>query len=117
MENIFQEILDMYDVHGLVLVSPEGKILFESFKHGKTNLDANNFDWLSLVDSLGEFQEADLVFSKGRFYIRKTGSGYLMISMNDNAAMAMVKLSCDIIIPQLVKVKPAKGGLRGFFRR
>jgi hypothetical protein len=117
MENIFQEILDMYDVHGMVLVSPEGRILFESFKQGKTNLDPNNFDWLTLVDSLGEFQEADLVFSRGRFYIRKTGTGYLMISMNESASMAMVKLSCDIIIPQLAKAKPAKGGLRSFFRR
>lgn len=107
----------MYDVHGLVLVSPEGKVLFESFKLSKTNLDANGFDWLTLIDSLGDFQEADLVFRKGRFYIRKTDSGFLMISMTESASMAMVKLSCDIIIPKLGKVKPAKGGLRGLFRR
>lgn len=117
MENIFQEILDMYDVHGLVLVSPEGKVVFESFKRSKDPSNLNGFEWLSIIESLGDFKEADLVFGKGRFYIRKTEVGFLMISMNESASMAMVKLSCDIIVPQLAKVKPAKKGLRGLFRR
>lgn len=117
MENIFKEIFDMYEVHGLVLLSSEGKILYQSFKDNRiTSVGKNSFDWITLAESLGEFQEADLLFGEGRFYIRKTKTGYLMISMSDKVSMPMIKLSCDIMIPKLAKFKVKKGFGR-FFKR
>lgn len=110
MDNVFKELLDMYEVHGLVLLSTEGKILFESFKENRiTAIGRQSFDWITIAESLGDFQEADLVFEGGRFYVRKTNSGYLMISTTGEVSMPMVKLSCDIIVPKLAKVKPKKG--------
>ncbi len=116
MEKNFQEILDMHDVHGLVWLSAEGKILFESFKKNRIRAGYTSFSWISIIESLGDFQEADLVFAQGRFYVRSTGSNYLLISMNERASRAMVKLSCDIILPELLKAKFGKG-IRGFFKR
>ncbi len=116
MKDIFQEILSMDGVHGVILLSPEGKVLFESLDKNRFSPHRSNLSWLTIIETLEEFQEVDLIFEQGRFYIRKTGSGYLMISMSDNVSIAMVKLNCDIVLPELSKVKPSKG-LRGFFKR
>lgn len=115
MESIFKEIYDMYEVHGLVLLTTEGKILYEAFKDNRiSSVGRNSFDWITIAESLGDFQEADLVFEGGRFYVRKVDAGYLMISMNGEVSMPMIKLSCDIMIPKLSKVKPKKGFGRFF---
>ncbi len=116
MIDIFKEILDMDGVHGLVLLSPEGKILFESLDKNRFSPQRSNLSWLMLVESLDEFEEVDMVFEQGRFFIRKIETGYLMISMNETVSIAMVKLNCDIVIPELKKPKTSKG-LRGFFKR
>jgi hypothetical protein len=114
MKNLFHDILDMDGVHGLVLLSENGKILFESLEGGKFSPQRSQSSWKTIIDSLGDFHEMDLVFESGRCYLRRTENGYLMISMGMTVSVAMVKLSCDIILPQLKKAKA--GGLRSFFR-
>ncbi len=115
MKNLFHDILDMNGVHGLVLLSDAGKILFESLDSGQFDFQRSQSSWKIIIDSLGEFQEMDLVFDRGRCYLRRTDNGYLLISMGMMVSVAMVKLNCDIILPQLKKAKT--GGLRSFFRR
>ncbi len=116
MKKIFQELLGMDGVHGLILLSQDGKILFESLDKNRFSPERSNLSWIAIIDSLEEFEEVDLVFEQGRFYIRRAGVGYLMISMSESVSIAMVKLNCDIILPELSKVKPSKG-IRGFFKR
>ncbi len=115
MKDLFHDILEMDDVHGVVLLSENGKILFESLDGGKFSPQRSQSSWKVIIDSLGDFREMDLVYENGRCYLRRTESGYLMISMGRTVSVAMVKLSCDIILPQLKKAKT--GGLRSFFRR
>ena len=96
MEKIFQDILNIDDVHGLVLLSDEGKVMFESLDDTKFLPEKSRLNWKMIIDSLEEFREMDLIFEEGRFYIRRTESGYLMISMGRDVSIAMVKLNCDI---------------------
>ncbi len=114
MEKIFEDILNMDGVHGLVLLSDEGKVLFESLDESRFIPQKSRLSWKMIIESLDQFQEMDLVFEEGRFYIRKTEKSYLLISMSLNVSMAMVKLNCDIMIPELKKQKSGKG-LRRFF--
>ncbi len=116
MKEIFKEILSMDGVHGLVLLSPEGKVLFESLDKNRFTPQRSNLSWLMLIEALDDFEEVDMVFDQGRFYIRKMETGYIMISMSEGVSIAMVKLNCDIVLPELKKSKPSKG-LRGFFKR
>jgi hypothetical protein len=115
MKNLFHDILDMDGVHGLVLLSENGKILFESLDGNQFSSKLSTLSWKSIVDSLGDFNELDLVFEHGRCYLRRTETGYLIISMGPMVSVSMIKLSCDIILPQLKKPK-ASGGFRSFFR-
>jgi hypothetical protein len=115
MDKIFQDILSMDGVHGLVLLSDEGKVIFESLDDTKFLPEKSRLSWKMIIDSLDEFREMDLVFEEGRFYIRKTDSGYLMISMGRQVSIAMVKLNCDIVVPELKNAKAGKG-LKRFFK-
>ena len=114
MKNLFHDILEMDGVHGLVLLSDTGKILFESLD-GRFSPQRSQMSWKTLIDSLGDFHELDLVFEHGRCYLRRTETGCLIISMGPMVSVAMIKLSCDIILPQLKKSK-SLGGFRSFFR-
>ncbi len=115
MEKIFQDILSMDGVHGLVLLSGEGKVLFESLDDTKFLPEKSRLSWQMIIDSLEEFREMDLVFEEGRFYIRKTENGYLMISMGRDVSIAMVKLNCDIVVPELKNIKTGSA-LKRFFK-
>ena len=115
MKNLFHDILDMDGVHGLVLLSENGKVLFESLDGDQFSPQRSALSWKEIIDSLGYFHEMDLVFDHGRCYLRQTEGGYLIISMGPMVSVAMIKLSCDIILPQLKK-KKAASGLRSFFR-
>jgi hypothetical protein len=115
MKNIFHDILEMDGVHGLVLLSDTGKILFESLDGGQFSPQRSQMSWKTLIESLGDFHEMDLVFERGRCYLRRTETGCLIISMGPVVSVAMIKLSCDIILPQLKKAKSVSG-FRAFFR-
>jgi hypothetical protein len=117
MKNLFHDILDMDGVHGLVLLSENGKILFESLDSGRFSPQRSQLSWKTIIESLGDFHEMDLVFDRGRCYLRQTESGYLLISMGPLVSVSMIKLSCDIILPQLKKDKSVGSGFRSFFRR
>jgi hypothetical protein len=115
MKNLFHDILDMDGVHGLVLLSEEGSVLFESFESGQFSPQRSKMSLKAILASLGDCREMSLLLEKGRCYLRRTENGFLIVSMEGKASVAMIKLSCDIILPQLKKVKT--GGFRSFFRR
>ena len=115
MEKIFQDILTMDGVHGLVLLSDEGKVLFESLDGNRFLLEKSTLSWQSIIESLEDFREMDLVYEQGRYYMRKIDTGLLMISMGLDVSIAMVKLNCDIVVPELKKLQSGKG-LKRFFK-
>jgi hypothetical protein len=60
-------------------------------------------------------READFVFDNGRIYLRHTENGYLIVSMQSFASIAMVKLNCDILLPQINSAKSK--GLKALFKK
>ena len=113
MKELFKDILNMEGVKGVLLLSLQGDIVFKEFStplHQKLE----SRDWKHFVDSLNGIRETDLVYENARIYIRKTGSGYLLILMDFFASAAMVRLSCDILLPALKPLKGSKGFKRLF---
>lgn len=72
--------------------------------------------WEVFINAIKEIREADVVFEHQRIYIRRSEIGYLIILMDIYAPIAMVRLNCDIILPQLKNKKGSKGFMR-FFKR
>jgi hypothetical protein len=110
MKEIFSDILGLEDVHGVVLSSFEGELLF---MEPSLEIDSS----LPLfVRSLGSVREADLLFERSRIYVRRTDMGYLVILLGLSASGAMLRLHVDMVLPSL-KQKGKGKGLRSLFRR
>jgi len=113
MEKFFHDILHIEGVHGLVLLAKDGTLLYKYFSVGH-GPEQDRLSWNMIIASLEGFHEMNLVYGEGRFYIRRTGNGFLLISMSREAPISLVKLNCDIVIPELQKDKRSKG-FRRFF--
>jgi hypothetical protein len=116
MKDLFNDVLDINGVKGVVLLAGEGKVVYDSDGNNQTNARKPYSNWNKLLVSLGDAREAEFVFEKGRLYFRKTHDGFMIIRMQLNASIAMVKLNCDILLPQLKSTGNSKG-LKGFFKR
>ena len=116
MQDIFKDIINMDGVYGLVYFSREGGVLFESIDPHWVPLSKGYRDWNKLTPILQKLREADFVYDKGRLYLRATDQGYVLVIMGPVVSIAMVKLNCDIILPQL-KAEKTGGKLKGLFKR
>jgi len=126
MSALFDDLLAVEGVKGVMFFSAAGELLFE--KSGAGGMDkAAARDWQALLVSLGGAREADLIFEMGRLYIRKADEGMLVVTMGRIAPAAMIRLNCDILVAEFKKnkgsgklfgsknLKPKKG-LGRFFR-
>jgi hypothetical protein len=116
MENLFKDILKMEDVHGILLASPEGEVIFEKFNAPPSKGHGMNKSLPQVIRALKDIREADLVFEKTRLYVRKTDAGYFMVHMGQFAPAAMVRLNCDMLLPSLKQIKGSKG-LRNLLKK
>jgi hypothetical protein len=124
MKELFSDILKMKDVRGVMLFSYEGELLFEEFVPPAYKTAGKSFSdfiqrerWRPFIESLEGIREADLVFERGRFYIRKTGSGYLVFLIDPFAHGAMLRLNCDLLLPSLKEAATSKGFGRLFKKK
>lgn len=116
MKELFNDVLNINGVQGIILLSTDGKVIFDSMTGKSVGINQTFRNWKKLIEVLKNSREADFVFENGRFYLRQTHDGYLLISMQMIASIAMVKLNCDILIPNLKSTKNNKG-LKSFFKR
>ena len=106
MKELFKDLLSIGDVQAVILFSSSGERLFLEDKQGIIS-DPSRFAVLfTMVKSLNEM---DVIYSNRRVYIRRAGSSYIVVVMERFADSAMVKLNCDVLIPELKKLKRKKG--------
>lgn len=115
MRELFNDILNTDGVTGIMLFDINADLLFMEFSMA-VNEAPEQQDWRFFLDSLEGMRETDLVFEKGRIYIRKTEIGYLMVLMALYVPIAMIRLNCDILLPSL---QPSKSGRKfgRFFKK
>jgi hypothetical protein len=107
MRDLFDDILNTKGVQGLLLFSFSGDILFKEFI-SPVDERPENMDWRFFIESLEGMRETDLLFEKGRIYIRRSEIGYLVVLMALFVPIAMVRLNCDIVLPSLKQEKSGK---------
>ena len=107
MRELFTDILHTEGVSGIMLFSLKGDLVFKEFA-SPVNEDPQQRDWSAFIESLEGMRETDLVFEKGRIYIRKTEIGYLVILMALFVPIAMIRLNCDILLPALTQSRSGK---------
>ena len=116
MKDLFKNILDIKDVQGIIFLSFDGKPVFREFVSQRPQEFADR-NWAAFVTAFNGVHEAELVFENIRLYIRRTGSGYILIVMGRFALTAMVRLNCDILLPSLDQIKKKPKGIGRFFKK
>jgi hypothetical protein len=117
MKKLFDDILNMEDVDGIMLFSFKGDLIYKLFLSPLPE-EPENKDWWGLfITSLNGVREADLIFEKRKFYIRKAEMGYLIILMGIFVPTAMVRLNCDMLLPALNQIKTPRKGKRLFKKK
>ena len=107
MHELFDDILNTDGVKGVMLFGPNGDLLFKEFSVPLETAPEKR-DWRFIIESLEGMRETDLIFEKGRIYIRKTEIGYLVVLMALYVPIAMIRLNCDILLPLLQPAKPSR---------
>jgi len=109
MKDLFNNILGIEDVQGVMLFSFEGRVLFgELLPPQAEGLEKADF-WPEFVKALKGIREADLVYENGRLYIRRTALGFLVIPCGAFTPGAMLRLGCDMVLPSLKQADRGKG--------
>lgn len=116
MKELLSQILETDDVHGVMLLSFQGKVMFREESTSFSGDGDVEEAWPRFVEALQGVREADLVFETIRLYIRKTDLGYLVIVMGLFAPAAMVRMSCDMLLPSLKKQNKTSV-LKSFFKK
>ena len=115
MRELFNDILNMEGVKGLLLFSFAGDLVLKDFKQIGLE-EVEDRDWSLFIELLVGMREADLIFEKGRLYIRRNDVGYLVVLIGPFVPIAMIRLQCDIVLPSLTPAKKTKG-IRRFFKK
>ncbi len=124
MESLFDEIFGIDGVQGLFLLSKDGSPVFKKFnppleKINDKKLDefiGKSLDLETLTEQFEKSNESLLIFGQKRIYVKKAGENYLFIIIDMFAPIAMVRLNCQLIIPEIEKMKSSKG-IGRFFRK
>jgi hypothetical protein len=115
MRELFNDILSVEGIRGLILFSFSGDLIYKNFNHKAAEEDKIK-DLRRFLESLAGIRETDLIFTKGRLYVRRTDIGYLVVVMGLFVPVAMMRLQCDILLPSL-KSALKKKGIRRLFKR
>ena len=108
MKDIFKEIMAIEGVHGLMVISNEGGVLLSKFAQNFRGEEEklSEINWEPFTVEMGGVKDAELIFDRARFYIKKSETGFLIVMIGDNAPISMVRLNCEILLPQLAKIQP-----------
>ena len=109
MKDIFKDVMGIEGVHGIFVISNEGKVLLSKFSEAYTEEETHidQVNWDAFVLELREATEVEFIFDRRRFYIRKSQSGYLLVLLDDIAPISMVRLNCEILLPTIDRMKPS----------
>ncbi len=114
MKKIFDAVIGLEDVYGAVVIDEKGQSVYDPLNLNKFDTENREVLWASLTQSSRFTRELDLVFDKGRLYIRKIGSNYLLVLMTAKGSVSSLKLTCDLIEQEPAKPKPRKKFLNLF---
>ncbi len=100
-------MLETEGVHGLILVSDNGELLLSRFspEFSQEEEKLGRVGWASFAVELIGVREAELVYDTARLYIRKSGAGYLIVVLSEEAPVPMVRIGCEVLLPVLDKMQ------------
>ena len=116
MKDLFKDIFDIDDVHGVMFLPFKGKLVFSEFASQQPK-KIGDLNWRPFIHSLNGIHEAELIFENNRFYLRRAGMGYILVVMGKAGLTEMVRLNCDVLISSFKQTKKKHKGSEFFFKK
>jgi len=120
MKEAFKNIIEFRDVEAIFYIGKTSETVHvaENYKNEfETGTPPKIEEIDSIIKSIGSLDEAELIFSEKRIYIRKIEDSHLVIVLGFITPTPMLQLNCDISIPELTKQQNKPKGLSRFFKR
>ncbi|MCU0540035.1 MAG: hypothetical protein MUF46_09155 [Desulfobacterales bacterium] len=100
MHAIFKDALDVSGVQGVMLYSKEKKLVYSAFNRPVRTEPEKSVEWTLFVSLIGGLNELELLFEKGRLYMRSTVIGPLIVLM-EHGPSSLVRLTTELIANNL----------------
>jgi hypothetical protein len=107
MDELFQDLLNEDKVVGVIYLALDGRLIYHKLLK-PADRDLATINWQPFVQAISQLQEADVIFSGCRFYIRQAHGGFLVIPLEHGVQPALIRLSCDLIMPSLKQLEQRK---------
>lgn len=107
MKELLKDILEIKGVNGVVILTDEGDVIFKEISLN-TLMKIDEMDWSLFVGTIENAREVELIYNKGLVYVRKVAFGYLVVIVELYEQIAMIRLNCDIVLPNLQDLKTNK---------
>ncbi len=114
MHELIGDIIAIQGVRGIVLISKTGDLLLAHFRQPSQE-SAVPRELPQLLTALENLREADLVFARGRLFVRQTSALHLVVLTDLFTQADMIRLNCDIVLAELSRLKPKK--LKRLFKK
>lgn len=114
MRERFRDLLEVPDVRGVTLFSPEGAVVFREWREPPPPGESPGAELSLLAGALAGYKEADVAFRHGWLCARETPAGLLAVVTGLGAPLPLVRLQLDLLLPSLLP-PPKKRGLLGLF--
>ena len=116
MNEIFNDILSVNDVKGVIFLDKKHEIKIQSYTVSPAP-ELKPHDLSAFINSLGINMETEIHFDNLRLYIRRIDNGHIILMTGFNAQMAMVRLNCDVLAPLIKSHFEKPTGLGRFFKK
>lgn len=120
MKEAFKNIIEFTDVQAIFYIGKKSETVHisEDFQNEFESGNLPKIEELeSIIKNIGNLNEAELIFSEKRIYIRRIEDCHIIIVLGFITPTPMLQLNCDISIPELSKQQNKPKGFSRFFKR
>ena len=104
MKSFLAKISELGAVTNVILLSSQGgELLFASNGYGSEEETSRwQTCWKVVIAGLDDPETADFIFDNGRYYLRRTTVGWLIVGMRSDTDLNRVRIACDSVAKKLL---------------
>ncbi len=111
MNTFLKELTQFDSIQDVILLSEQGEPLFSGLPI-VSNISMTRMEqWFKVINKLNRPITSEFLFENGRYLIKKTAIGYLVVGMSDDANLETIKNACNTIVKQFNDPKFLKKAL------
>ncbi|PIE65894.1 MAG: hypothetical protein CSA26_02140, partial [Desulfobacterales bacterium] len=111
MNTFLKELTQFDSIQDVILLSEKGEPLFSGLPIVNNISRTRMRLWFEVINELNRPTSSEFLFENGRYLVKKTAIGYLIVGMSDDANLETIKNASNTIVKQLNDPKFLKKAL------